>query len=86
MAWGKTIYGQFELLAGKSAPHGVLQLLTYKSLTFSEEIERIDTVRAYHVSFLLRLVRFLVCTHRFGIFQSGPVRQLFCQDSESVIY
>ncbi|KAJ3929470.1 MAG: CDF-like metal transporter [Lentinula lateritia] len=48
MAWGKTIYGQFELLAGKSAPHGVLQLLTYKSLTFSEEIERIDTVRAYH--------------------------------------
>ncbi|KAJ3983394.1 CDF-like metal transporter [Lentinula detonsa] len=48
MAWGRTIYGQFELLAGKSAPHGVLQLLTYKSLTFSEEIERIDTVRAYH--------------------------------------
>ncbi|KAJ3910387.1 CDF-like metal transporter [Lentinula edodes] len=52
MAWGKTIYGQFELLAGKSAPHGVLQLLTYKSLTFSEEIERIDTVRAYHDFFV----------------------------------
>ncbi|KAJ3826036.1 CDF-like metal transporter [Lentinula raphanica] len=48
VAWGRTIYRQFELLAGKCAPHGVLQLLTYKSLTFSEEIERIDTVRAYH--------------------------------------
>ncbi|KAJ3815650.1 CDF-like metal transporter [Lentinula lateritia] len=52
MAWGKTIYGQFELLAGKSAPHDVLKLLTYKSLTFSEEIERIDTVRAYHDFFV----------------------------------
>ncbi|KAE9409304.1 hypothetical protein BT96DRAFT_962426 [Gymnopus androsaceus JB14] len=48
IAWGRTIYSQFELLAGKSAPHSVLQLLTYKSLTFSEEIEKIDTVRAYH--------------------------------------
>ncbi|KAJ4485569.1 CDF-like metal transporter [Lentinula aciculospora] len=52
IAWGRTIYGQFELLAGKTAPHGVLQLLTYKSLTFNEDIERIDTVRAYHYFFV----------------------------------
>jgi len=47
-AWIKTIYEQFALLAGKSAPHKFLQLITYKAMTFSEEIEGIDTVRAYH--------------------------------------
>ena len=47
--WGKTIYEQFELLAGKSAPHEFLQLLIYKATTFSDEIEKVDTVRAYHV-------------------------------------
>ena len=49
MAWGRTIYNQFELLAGKSAPHDFLQLIIYKAMTFSDEIEKIDTVRAYHV-------------------------------------
>ncbi|KAF5385383.1 hypothetical protein D9615_001074 [Tricholomella constricta] len=48
IAWGRTIYGEFELLAGKSAPHDFLQLIIYKAVTFSEEIMKIDTVRAYH--------------------------------------
>ncbi|EGN93650.1 hypothetical protein SERLA73DRAFT_189385 [Serpula lacrymans var. lacrymans S7.3] len=48
VAWLYTIYQQFCLLAGKSAPHEFLQLIIYKAMTFSEEIEKIDTVRAYH--------------------------------------
>jgi len=48
ISWGRTIYTQFELLAGKSASHDFLQLLIYKSATFSQEIDKIDTVRAYH--------------------------------------
>ncbi|KAI9513113.1 CDF manganese transporter [Russula earlei] len=48
VAWSRTIYSQFELLAGKSAPHDFLQLIIYKAMTFSNEIEKIDTVRAYH--------------------------------------
>ncbi|KAI0094400.1 CDF-like metal transporter [Irpex rosettiformis] len=48
IAWSRTIYKQFELLAGKSAPHNFVQLLTYKATTFSDEIEQVDTVRAYH--------------------------------------
>ncbi|KAI0931608.1 hypothetical protein AcW1_001035 [Taiwanofungus camphoratus] len=48
LAWGRTIYTQFELLAGKSASHEFMQLLVYKAMTFSNEIEKIDTVRAYH--------------------------------------
>lgn len=50
IAWGRTIYSEFELLAGKSAPHDFLQLIIYKAVTFSEEIMKVDTVRAYHVS------------------------------------
>jgi len=48
LLWSRTIYKQFELLAGKSAPHDFLQLVIYKALTFSDEIEKLDTVRAYH--------------------------------------
>ncbi|KAA1471452.1 CDF-like metal transporter [Dentipellis sp. KUC8613] len=48
IAWFRTIYSQFELLAGKSAPHDFLQLIIYKAMTFSDEIDKIDTVRAYH--------------------------------------
>ncbi|RDB29469.1 Metal tolerance protein 3 [Hypsizygus marmoreus] len=48
IAWFRTIYGEFELLAGKSAPHSFIQLIIYKALTFSEDIIKIDTVRAYH--------------------------------------
>ncbi|KAG9014746.1 hypothetical protein FRB94_010593 [Tulasnella sp. JGI-2019a] len=49
VSWIKTIYGQFELLAGKSAPNEFLQLVIYKAATFSDQIEKLDTVRAYHV-------------------------------------
>ncbi|KAK0209113.1 CDF-like metal transporter [Desarmillaria ectypa] len=48
ISWSKTIYGQFELLAGKSAPREFLQLLIYNSMTFNDDIQKIDTVRAYH--------------------------------------
>ncbi|KIJ66447.1 hypothetical protein HYDPIDRAFT_129314 [Hydnomerulius pinastri MD-312] len=48
IAWVKTVYEQFGLLAGKSAPHEFIQLVIYKAMTFSEEIDKIDTVRAYH--------------------------------------
>ncbi|KIK02024.1 hypothetical protein K443DRAFT_677917 [Laccaria amethystina LaAM-08-1] len=48
IAWGRTIYTQFELLAGKSAAHDFLQLLIFNTMTFSEDIEKVDTVRAYH--------------------------------------
>jgi hypothetical protein len=56
-AWARTIYREFELLAGKSAPHDFLQLLIYNATTFSDEIEKVDTVRAYHVR---------VCLSTFG--------------------
>jgi len=48
IAWTRTIYKQFCLLAGKSAPHDFLQLVIYKVLMFTNEFEKIDTVRAYH--------------------------------------
>jgi hypothetical protein len=49
LSWSRTIYREFELLAGKSASHDFLQLLIYKVATFSDEIEKVDTLRAYHV-------------------------------------
>ncbi|KAH7344414.1 CDF-like metal transporter [Rhizoctonia solani] len=48
ISWTRTIHGEFELLAGKSAPHEFLQLVIYKAATFSDEIQALDTVRAYH--------------------------------------
>ncbi|THU78750.1 CDF-like metal transporter [Dendrothele bispora CBS 962.96] len=48
ISWGITIYRQFCLLAGQSAPHEFLQFLIYKAATFNDSIEKIDTVRAYH--------------------------------------
>jgi len=48
LLWGHAVYKEFELLAGKSAPRDFLQLVIYKAMTFSDEIEKIDTVRAYH--------------------------------------
>ncbi|KAF9225308.1 CDF manganese transporter [Gyrodon lividus] len=48
IAWVRTIYVQFGLLAGKSAPSEFIQLVIYKAMTFSKEIDKIDTVRAYH--------------------------------------
>lgn len=49
MAWTQTVYHEFELLAGKSAPHEFLHLLIYNAATFSDDIEKVDTCRAYHV-------------------------------------
>lgn len=49
LAWTRTVYHEFELLAGKSAPHDFIHLLIYNAATFSEDIEKVDTVRAYHV-------------------------------------
>ena len=48
IAWVRTIYKQFGLLAGKSAPNEFIQLVIYKAMTFSADIDKIDTVRAYH--------------------------------------
>ncbi|EAU92304.2 cation diffusion facilitator 1 [Coprinopsis cinerea okayama7 len=47
-SWLRTIWFQFELLAGKSAPHEFIQYLIYQAATFSDDIKQIDTVRAYH--------------------------------------
>ncbi|THU85443.1 CDF-like metal transporter [Dendrothele bispora CBS 962.96] len=47
-AWSRTIYSQFCLLAGKSAPNEFIQLLVYKTMTYSKDIQKVDTVRAYH--------------------------------------
>jgi len=47
-AWSYTLYEQFSLLAGKSAPYEFLQLIIYKTATFSDLIQKVDTVRAYH--------------------------------------
>jgi len=48
IAWTRTIWDEFSLLAGKSASHEFIQLITYKAATFSDKIEKVDTVRAYH--------------------------------------
>jgi len=48
IAWTRTIWDEFALLAGKSASHEFIQLITYKAATFSDKIEKVDTVRAYH--------------------------------------
>ncbi|TEB04486.1 cation efflux protein, partial [Coprinellus micaceus] len=48
VSWSRTVYEQFGLLAGRSAPHEFLQLLIYKVATFSDDIQKVDTVRAYH--------------------------------------
>jgi len=47
-SWGRTIYSEFALLAGRAASHEFLQLIIYKAATFTDSIEKIDTVRAYH--------------------------------------
>jgi len=58
LSWSLTVYREFELLAGKAAPHSFLQLIVYKAATFSDDILKIDTVRAYHV----RAIPFLNCS------------------------
>ncbi|KAH9486424.1 Metal tolerance protein 9 [Psilocybe cubensis] len=73
ISWGRTIYSEFELLAGKSAPHDFLQLLIYKCATFTDSIEKVDTVRAYHASGIQKnLYMPLPHTNQSSSTQSGP--------------
>ncbi|KAI5481295.1 hypothetical protein MNV49_004917 [Pseudohyphozyma bogoriensis] len=46
--WGNTIYHHFTYLAGRAAPQEFQQLVLYKSLTFAEGIEKIDSCVVYH--------------------------------------
>ncbi|KJA23689.1 hypothetical protein HYPSUDRAFT_137286 [Hypholoma sublateritium FD-334 SS-4] len=48
ISWSRTIYKEFELLAGKAAPNEFMQLLIYKAATYTDVIDKVDTVRAYH--------------------------------------
>ena len=74
IAWLHTIYEQFGLLAGKSAPNEFIQLVIYKAMTFSTDIDKIDTVRAYHSgpvrSFPERYLRF-ADSAASGLFRRG---------------
>lgn len=63
LTWGRTIFREFELLAGKSAPNEFLKLLTYNAMMFSDDIEKVDTVRAYHVCTVI----FDICYERMLI-------------------
>ncbi|KAK8853245.1 hypothetical protein IAR55_003947 [Kwoniella newhampshirensis] len=46
--WTRTVYEQFTFLAGISAPTEFINLVTYKAMTFSPDIDSVDTVRVYH--------------------------------------
>ncbi|KAF2124872.1 hypothetical protein P153DRAFT_301605 [Dothidotthia symphoricarpi CBS 119687] len=46
--WSRTAYSEFQLLIGVTADTAMLQHITYISMTHSDAIRQIDTVRAYH--------------------------------------
>jgi len=46
--WLRTAYSEFQLLIGVTADPETLQLITYVSMTHSERVKAIDTVRAWH--------------------------------------
>ncbi|TID17988.1 cation diffusion facilitator 1 [Venturia nashicola] len=46
--WQRTAFEEFKLLVGVTADTATLQLITYISMTHSDAIRQIDTVRAYH--------------------------------------
>jgi cation diffusion facilitator family transporter len=46
--WLHTAYEEFQLLIGITADTETLQLITYVSMTHSDAIKQIDTVRAWH--------------------------------------
>ncbi|KAH8084246.1 cation efflux family-domain-containing protein [Filobasidium floriforme] len=48
IAWSRTIFEQFKLLAGIAAPVDFQQLVIYKAMTFNPAIKQIDTCRIYH--------------------------------------
>ncbi|PWZ03677.1 hypothetical protein BCV70DRAFT_197881 [Testicularia cyperi] len=47
ISWTRTAFGEFKTLAGASAPTDFLQLVTYNAALFSDEIQAIESVRAY---------------------------------------
>ncbi|KAK5198178.1 hypothetical protein LTR92_002423 [Exophiala xenobiotica] len=46
--WLRTAYSEFQLLIGITADTETQQLITYVSMTHSDRIRQIDTVRAWH--------------------------------------
>ncbi|KPV72986.1 uncharacterized protein RHOBADRAFT_55233 [Rhodotorula graminis WP1] len=46
--WGFTCAGHFKHLAGKAAPREFQNLVTYKAMTFADQITAIDSCVAYH--------------------------------------
>ncbi|RMZ78348.1 hypothetical protein DV738_g3907, partial [Chaetothyriales sp. CBS 135597] len=46
--WLHTAYSEFQLLIGITADTEMQQLITYVSMTHSDKIKQIDTVRAWH--------------------------------------
>lgn len=46
--WLRTAYSEFQLLIGITADTETQQLITYVSMTHSDRIKQIDTVRAWH--------------------------------------
>ncbi|GAA5974598.1 hypothetical protein JCM11641_007018 [Rhodosporidiobolus odoratus] len=46
--WGNTCATHFGYLAGKAAPPDFINLVTYKAMTFAEQIDQIDSVQVYH--------------------------------------
>ncbi|GAA6011076.1 hypothetical protein JCM10207_005487 [Rhodosporidiobolus poonsookiae] len=47
-SWVRTASGHFQDLAGKAAPKEFINLVTYKAMTFAEQIDKIDSVLVYH--------------------------------------
>ncbi|KAJ7712420.1 CDF-like metal transporter [Mycena metata] len=48
IVWGRTIYRQFLLLAGISAPLQFHQFVLYKAMLFADDIKQIDSCSVYH--------------------------------------
>jgi hypothetical protein len=46
--WGSTCATHFQYLAGKAAPLDFQNLITYKAMTFADQIEAIDSCIVYH--------------------------------------
>jgi len=46
--WLRTAYSEFQLLIGVTADTSMLKLITYISMTHSQDIIALDTVRAWH--------------------------------------
>ncbi|EIW72087.1 hypothetical protein TREMEDRAFT_66707 [Tremella mesenterica DSM 1558] len=46
--WTRTVYEQFTFLGGITAPPEYQNLVTYQAMTFSSDIQKIDTIRVYH--------------------------------------